>query len=105
MSVLSPSAAEAIERFACFGGTCTVLVRGTGPAGSATTAAGRVRRRLLQLHTRFSRFEPSSELSRLNCYPSETVPVSSMMTLFVQAALHAAGITGGLADPTLVDEV
>jgi ApbE family protein len=105
MSSFAPPISEAIEAFDCFGGTCSVLVQGWGPAGSAPEATARVRRRLLEWHAQFSRFEPSSELCRLNRDPRECVPASPMMTRFVEAALHAAEITGGLVDPTLVSEV
>ncbi len=94
-------AVEAIERFPCFGGTCEVLVTGSGPAGTPREAAVRVKRGLLAWHDQFSRFEPDSELSRLNRDPRQTVPVSPVMARFVEAALTAAALTGGLVDPTL----
>ncbi|MBV9839504.1 MAG: FAD:protein FMN transferase [Solirubrobacterales bacterium] len=97
--------AEAIERFECFGGACSVLVAGPGPAGTALQAAARARRRMLEWHAQFSRFDPRSELSRLNADRHEVVPVSGIMARFVQAALEAASITGGLLDPTLVAEL
>ena len=96
---------EAIEQFDCFGGSCAVLLAGPGPAGSAHAAAGRVRRRLLAWHEQFSRFSPTSELSRLNGDPRRVVPVSPTMARFVAAAIGAAGATGGLIDPTLVGEL
>jgi thiamine biosynthesis lipoprotein len=96
---------EAIEQFDCFGGSCAVLVAGDGPAGTAHGAAGRVRRRLLAWHDQFSRFMPSSELSRLNADPRRVVPVSATMARFVATALGAAGATDGLVDPTLVDDL
>jgi thiamine biosynthesis lipoprotein len=96
---------EAIEQFDCFGGSCAVLVAGAGPAGTAHDAAARVRRRLLAWHDQFSRFSPTSELSRLNGDPRRIVPVSPTMARFVAAAVGAAGATGGLVDPTLVDEL
>jgi thiamine biosynthesis lipoprotein len=97
--------AEAIERFACFGGSCTVIVSGGGPAGTARAAALWAKRRLVAWHEQFSRFDSRSELSRLNQDPQGTVRVSSMMARFVQSALRAATITGGLVDPTLVGEI
>lgn len=104
--LVPPSAAgEAIERFSCFGGTCAVLVSGAGPAGSAPEAAVRAKRGMLAWHSQFSRFAPDSELSRLNSDPREAVPASPAMTRFVQAALHAAAMTSGLVDPTLVGEL
>jgi thiamine biosynthesis lipoprotein len=60
---------------------------------------------MLDWHSQFSRFEPTSELSVLNRDPRESVPVSAMMTRFVQAAVQMASLTGGLVDPTLVREV
>jgi FAD:protein FMN transferase len=105
MSVVTRPTSEAIERFACFGGSCGVLVEGAGPAGSPQVAVELAKRRLLDWHAQFSRFEPASELSRLNRDPRPSVPVSAMMVRFVEAALRAATITGGLVDPTLVTEV
>lgn len=101
----SASAPEAIERFPCFGGTCGVLVTGSGPAGTAREAAAKARQSLLVWHGQFSRFEPDSELSRLNSDPGETAAVGPVMSRFVEAALGAAAMTGGLVDPTLLGEL
>ncbi len=97
--------AEAIERFECFGGNCSVLVTGSGPGGTARQAAREAKSRLLAWHCQFSRFDPDSELSRLGRDPRGTVPVSPMMIRFVSAAVRAAERTGGLVDPTLVGEI
>ena len=99
------SALEAIERFPCFGGMCAALVIGSGPAGTPHAAALRVKRGLLAWHDQFSRFQPDSELSRLNRDPRQTVAVSPAMARFVEAALNAAAMTGGLVDPTLAGEM
>jgi thiamine biosynthesis lipoprotein len=63
------------------------------------------RRRLLEWHGQFSRFEAGSELTRLNEASEETVAVSPMMRRVVQAGVDAASATGGLVDPTLVGEI
>lgn len=105
MSVCSPPEAETIERFACFGGHCTVIVQGRGPGGPAAEAAARARNRLLAWHRQFSRFDPGSELSRLNRDPRPTVPVSDTMMSLIEAGLWAAARTDGLVDPTLVTEI
>jgi thiamine biosynthesis lipoprotein len=99
------AAPEAIETFPCFGSTCTVIVSGSGPAGAAADAARWARRRLLEWHSRFSRFLPGSELSLLNRDPRHMVPVSPAMVKFVEAALEVAAFTDGLVDPTLVGEL
>jgi thiamine biosynthesis lipoprotein len=96
---------EAIERFPCFGGSCSALVTGAGPAGTPRRAAVKVKGALLAWHDQFSRFEPASELSRMNRDQRETVLVSPVMARFVEAALDAAVTTGGLVDPTLADEL
>ncbi len=57
------------------------------------------------MHIRMTRFEPESELSRLNGDPSETVEVSSLLITALRAALLAAERSDGLVDPTLVDEI
>jgi thiamine biosynthesis lipoprotein len=104
-AVASAQTSEALEQFDCFGGSCSVWVRGRGAAGSAPAAAERSKRRLLEWHRQFSRFDPSSELSRLNRDPRPCVPVSPMMARFVRAAARAAAISRGLVDPTLVGEL
>jgi thiamine biosynthesis lipoprotein len=96
---------EAVEDFSCFGGACTVIVEGDGPASTAAGAARRARRRLERWHHQFSRFEAHGELSRLNSDPRPTVPVTPFMARFVEAAVSAAAMTGGLVDPTLVTEI
>jgi FAD:protein FMN transferase len=60
-----------------------------------------VRDALLAFHDRFSRFDPDSELSRLNRDPRHAVPVTLDMRAFVRAGLAAAHRTGGLVDFTL----
>lgn len=96
---------EAIERFDCFGSRCAVLVIGDGPAGSPGQAARLVRRRMLRWHERFSRFEPGSELSRLNADPRARVKVTTTMARLAEAAVWAASETDGLVDSTLVSEI
>ena len=95
---------EQRDAFACFGSRCTVIVADTR-VGDAEVAVVQARRRLLEWHDQFSRFEPGSELSRLNDASEETVSVSPMMRRIVQAAVDAARATGGLVDPTLVGAI
>ena len=96
---------ESISRFPCFGGHCAVFVSGRGPAGEAEQATSLARARMLEWHDQFTRFEEDSELSELNRDPRETVPASAMMLRLVRAAVHAARLTGGLVDPTLLGEL
>ena len=54
---------------------------------------------------RLSRFDSGSELSRLNRDPRPCVPAGPMLRAAVAAALHAASLTAGLVDPTLLGSV
>jgi thiamine biosynthesis lipoprotein len=89
------------ESFACFGATCAVFVTGE----DAPAAVAHARRRLLDWHERFTRFDPSSELSRLNADRRAAVPVSATLAQLARAAVAAAEMTGGLVDSTLVAEI
>ncbi len=85
-------------RFACFGGTCEV--RAADPAAEA-----RARDRLLDLHARFTRFDPASELERLNADPRPAVRASAELRALARAVRHAGERTGGLVDGTLAAEI
>ncbi|HTU87052.1 MAG TPA: FAD:protein FMN transferase [Solirubrobacteraceae bacterium] len=102
-ATLAPSV-EQRETFACFGSRCTVIV--ADPLAHEAAAAVIVARtRLLEWHDQFSRFQADSELARLNANPAEIVHVSAMMRRVVEAAIRAAESTGGLVDPTLLDQI
>jgi thiamine biosynthesis lipoprotein len=96
---------EQSETFPCFGTTCGAWVIGDSALGDARAAVMTIKRRLLSWHLQFSRFEPDSELSRLNRDPRATVPVSAAMIRFIETAVAAASLTGGLVDPTLLTEI
>jgi thiamine biosynthesis lipoprotein len=94
------------DEFRCFGASCAVVV--DGPSATGTTAADAVaaaRRSLLGWHERFSRFVATSELSRLNADPRETVSVSALMGRLVEAVADAGERTGGLVDGTLLHDI
>lgn len=97
--------AEASRTFPCFGAMCAAHVRGEGALGSPDAAVGAVEARLLAGHRRFSRFEPASELSRLNADARDAVPVSAEMARFLAAALSAAASSEGLVDATLLPQL
>ncbi len=58
-----------------------------------------------QVHSDLSRFEPLSELSRLNADPRTEVEISPLMTRFLLDAIGAARVSGGLVDATCLDAV
>lgn len=98
------ASSEHRQTFACFGSECSVIVA-DGRAEEAAGAVALARQRLLDWHEQFSRFQPGSELSRLNHDLRATVPVSSLMRRIVGAGVRAAQMTGGLVDPTLGEQI
>jgi FAD:protein FMN transferase len=58
-----------------------------------------------EIERRLSRFDPGSDLSRLNADPRVCVPAEPMLRAAVSAALRAARVSGGLVDPTLLGAV
>jgi FAD:protein FMN transferase len=93
--------AEAHASFACFGGTATIHVRGvTRASGELAAARGRIR--LLEAHHRLSRFNPGSELSRLNGDPRVEVPASALLRNLAAAVRTAGESSGGLVDATIL---
>ncbi|HKA49897.1 MAG TPA: FAD:protein FMN transferase [Candidatus Dormibacteraeota bacterium] len=78
-------------RFEALGGSCHLL--GVG------LERGRLNRAcawVLEMHGRFSRFEPDSELSRFNSRAGEWVEVSSELGRMLHAALDGYRLSGGL---------
>jgi thiamine biosynthesis lipoprotein len=61
------------------------------------------REELERLASHLTRFDSGSELARLNRDPRAAVPASAVLRAAVRAALAGARLTGGLADPTLLD--
>ncbi|MBS1887276.1 MAG: FAD:protein FMN transferase [Actinobacteria bacterium] len=95
---------EAVESFECFGGRCAVRV-GDRDGEAAAAAVGDARQALLEAHRTLSRFDPESELSRLNRDPRPEAPASPLLRRLVAAARAAGQRSGGLVDATLVGEI
>jgi len=96
---------DVIDTFPCFGSTCAVVVDAGDDETAAHDSVATARRLLLGWHDAFSRFIPTSELSRLNADPRSEVPVSPLMGRLVRAIADAAAQTGGLVDGTLLREI
>lgn len=95
---------EAHLAFACFGGTVALHVHGEDE-GDGRALAERSRDLLLDAHRRLSRFDPESELCRLNRDPRAEVPASPLMRKLAAAVLTAGSRSGGLVDATLLDAI
>jgi thiamine biosynthesis lipoprotein len=99
---LGVSAGPGLEaRLALFGGRAAVLVE-HHDAAAAHEALRRASDRLRQWHARLTRFEPDSELSRLNRDPRAAVPASPVLLALAAAVPWAGAVSGGLVDATLL---
>jgi thiamine biosynthesis lipoprotein len=67
----------------------------------AADAAAREREYVEAYAARLTRFDPDSELSRLNDDPRAEVPASPLLRIAIAAGLWAAERSGGLVDPTI----
>ena len=88
-------------RFPAFGSQVTVEASGPGAESLLREAAARV----TEVSEVLTRFDPTSELSRINADPRPDVEASPLMIRFVEAAIGASEMTGGLVDPTLLPEL
>lgn len=95
------------RRLDLMGTRIRILVGPAARAGMPTpeAAADRVERFLRAYDRALSRFKPNSELCALNADPRATVPASDLLRSAIAGALDAAAISGGLVDPTLLDEL
>src|SRR6266536_1230255 len=94
------TAAGAELRFRAMGSDVHVLVVGGRPRLLQVA-----RERIEQLERRWSRFQPTSEISRLNALAGAPVHVSPATLGLVQRALDGASVTGGRYDPTVLGDV
>lgn len=91
---------EAETRFRAMGSDAHVIVVG-GPLSLLDLARGFIE----ELEERWSRFRPTSEISRLNDLAGTAVRVSAETVGLVQRALEGARITEGRYDPTVLGAV
>jgi thiamine biosynthesis lipoprotein len=91
----------ATTTFPCFGSTVSITASGHG----AEAAVARGRLMALELHRRLTRFEPGSELCRLNDDPRAVVPASPVLRCFAEAVGVAGAASDGLVDATCLPAV
>ena len=96
---------ERERRFDLFGTEVRLLLGAPVDGGSPAPelAAIGIEVFLRMVEQRLTRFDPDSELSRLNRDPRATVPVSPLLARAVATAVTAAAETGGLVDPVVLD--
>lgn len=104
----SMTTAEPVDRTLRLMGTRVRVLVGTPARGGVPApeqAADRVESFLRDYEARLSRFRDDSELSALNADPRDEVPASDLLCGAVQAAIDSAQLSGGLVDPTLLDDL
>ena len=89
------------ERFRAMGTTISVLL----PMPQADAGFSAVQTLFAQWEGTLSRFQPESELSRLNAHSGEPVALSPLLYRVIDAALDAAHATDGLFDPTMLRQI
>jgi FAD:protein FMN transferase len=93
-------ATEHDHHFRLFGTDVRVLVSSPTPLDAL-----RVHALFQRLHRTLTRFDPASELSCLNARSGQEVAVSPALLRAVEAAVWAAGMSDGLVDPTILDDL
>ena len=101
----TPELREHERRLEVFGTTVRILVSGSPDADAPRPelAAAAAEAVLWSCQRELTRFDPSSELSRLNAAGAAAVMTSRLVAGAVTAAVAAAARSGGLVDPTLLD--
>ncbi len=86
--------------FSAMGSEGHLIIVG-GPGDATAAALGRID----ELEARWSRFRPTSEVSRLTEQAGEWVEVTPDTMLLVERAVDAWRLTGGSFDPTVLGDV
>jgi thiamine biosynthesis lipoprotein len=99
--------AEHEKRADLFGSQVRILVGPAAPAASTSPelAALSALTVLRKQHRLLTRFDPESELSRLNAAEATTISASPTMLAFLDAARWAFARSEGLVDATMIDAV
>jgi thiamine biosynthesis lipoprotein len=99
----SSRSVESVTRFPCFGGEAVIFA--SGHPDEVARALHAARSLAEEAHARLSRFDPDSELSRLNADPRIEVPASDLLCRLAGAVHWAGDASRGLVDATGLDAV
>lgn len=94
---------ERVESFQCFG--ATVSLRAAGDREIVRLGLRRAREIAEDVHRRLTRFDPASDLCRLNDDPRALVPAAELVRRFATAVRWAGVASGGLVDATCLPAV
>ncbi|MGQ0434288.1 MAG: FAD:protein FMN transferase [Microthrixaceae bacterium] len=90
---------DQVEEWSAMGTTCRAWLVGVGAQGTA----GAARRTVTNLEARWSRFVPSSDVSRLNAAEGEPTVVARETLEVIEQAIAWSHATDGRFDPTVLD--
>ncbi len=88
--------------FRAMGTTCRIAATGAADPGEPEAAIAAARDEIARCERSLSRFDPASDLSRVNAGAGEWVEVGAILSGALAAALRAREDTGGLYDPTVL---
>lgn len=91
--------------FRCMGCEVRLLIEAADGGPDPAELGSRAERCLHHFDAALTRFDPASELSRLNADSRTSVPASALLRAAITAGLWAADRTGGLVDPTLLGAI
>jgi thiamine biosynthesis lipoprotein len=94
---------ERVDCFECFG--ATVSLRASGDREVVRLGLRRAREIAEDVHRRLTRFDPGSDLCRLNADPRELVPAPALVRRFAEGVRWAGAASGGLVDATCLPAV
>lgn len=92
--------------FRAMGSEIRLIVGAPGPDGvDPLDAVAEAKDFIEEFEQCLSRFRPDSELCALNAHTGDVIPASPLLRGAVAAGIRAAEATGGLVDPTLIDQI
>jgi thiamine biosynthesis lipoprotein len=91
------------ERFPCMGSHARVRLESAD--ADLSRLAADVRALFEDVERRLTRFDPLSDLSRVNADPRRVVPAPPLVARLARAALWARAASGGLVDAALLGEI
>ena len=92
-----------LELFGSQARICVGVARRAAPVPEL--AAYAAERRLREIHTALTRFEPDSQLTAFNARAGRTAAVSPLLAAFIEAARDAFRRSDGLVDANVIDAV
>lgn len=95
------STTRASDSFRALGSDCRIAVWCPSEAGDPADLLDDAQQYIEDLEAKWSRFRPSSDVTRVNRHAGVAMPVSPATAELVSLAISCSGLTGGRFDPTV----